>query len=85
MKPKKFGLGSGEDWVTVKDLNGDPAFKVRAERFSLSGRVHVSTPQGQLLFTIRRANPFNGFAFKAYAEDPQGNRLFEFNGVRSCE
>jgi uncharacterized protein YxjI len=82
MKPKAFGF-SGEDWVTVKDLNGNPAFKVRAEAFSLSHRVHVSDPEGQLLFTIRREASFG--TFKAYAEDPQGNRFFDFNEVHNCE
>jgi uncharacterized protein YxjI len=82
MKPKVFGF-SGEDWVTVKDLQGDPAFKVRAEAFSLSHRVHVSDPQGQRLFTIR--TPPSVGLFKAYAEDPQGNRLFDFSDIRSCK
>jgi hypothetical protein len=82
LKPKTFGF-SGEDWVTVSDVNGNPAFKVRAEAFSLSHRVHISDPEGQQLFTIRREPSFG--TFKAYAENPQGNRFFEFNGVRSCE
>jgi len=80
MKPKAFGF-SGEDWATVKDLNGNPAFKVRAEAFSLSHRVHVSDPEGQLLFTIRREASFG--TFKAYAENPQGNRFFDFNEVHN--
>jgi hypothetical protein len=82
MRPKTFAF-SGKDFVTFKNLQGDPVFNVRAEPFSLSHRVHVSDTEGQLLFTLRRV--ISDAAFYVYAEDPQGNRFFYFDGLRSCK
>jgi hypothetical protein len=81
MKPKAFAF-SGKDFVTFKNLQGDPVFNVRAEPFSFN-RVHVSDTEGPLLFTLQRVIPDS--ACNVYAVDPQGNRFFDVEEVQSRE
>jgi uncharacterized protein YxjI len=73
LKEKVMSLSG--DSFDIKTVDGRPIFKVKGETFSLSGRKNVMDMNGNVLFTIRKKHLAIHTTF--YAEDPQGNQIFE--------
>lgn len=73
------------DSFSIKTISGKPLMQVQGKTFSMSGRKMFTDMKGKHIFTLRR----KAFSFGTgtyYAEDAQGDKIFEvkgrFSGIR---
>jgi uncharacterized protein YxjI len=67
------------DSFSINTTSGKPLMQVQRKTFSMGGRKMLTDMGGNHIFTLRK-KAFSLGTGTFYAEDPQGNKVFELKG-----